>query len=521
MNFIDAAITLLREHGRPMHVEELCREAVERGLLTRPGKTPLRSLKGRLTTEANKPDGGSVVRVEPDVWFLRELELPAEVTPEPAPPKPPIAEEAAPAEKAPAPEEAAEEAAEEEVAPEPANAPAAPARAARAAAITPEERELAELYGDELSATTPVSDLTEYRDEHTADEDRQLMPEIVADRGRGRGRMVGRKGRRGGREEGRQRRERPRAAGGRPATDGKGEGESPEVAAERASAPAAMAAHAPEVAPTEAARALRLRPGSPLSDEAFDTLAELKSGQPMQVKQLAQMMRKRRRLEGDPHELWPLLKAALLTDEQQHRARGLRPRVVHRGRDLFGVATGSLPEELARAERTLERAHLEMLAATHAALAARLGALDLPALERLVQIYLEREGWGSVQWIKRSGRSGYALVEPADVPGPVLVGVRAGDVPVDRRGVGELRAGLEAKDLPRGLLIAPQELSDEARGELDRSGRPISVLVGARMVRAMTSSGIGVVSTAVPVQYLDVELFDEIIGARSPGETAG
>lgn len=102
------------------------------------------------------------------------------------------------------------------------------------------------------------------------------------------------------------------------------------------------------------------------------------------------------------------------------------------------------------------------------------------------------------------------MAEPADIPGPVLVGVRAGDWPVDRRGVGELRAGLDAKDLPRGFLLAPQELSAEARAELDRRGRPVHALVGARMVRALASSGIGVVSTSVPVQYLDVELFDEV-----------
>jgi hypothetical protein len=511
MNFIDAAITLLREHGRPMHVEELCREAVDRGLLSRPGKTPLRSMKARLTTEAKKPDGGGVIRVEPDVWFLRELELPGEEEQEVGEEEasqPPVAEEPEAALQPPV----AEEPEADEEAAAPSEPPAADAETedlvsavTETAAMSPEERDFAELYGDELGSTTPVADLTEYRDEHTQDEDRLLLPEIVAEKGRGRGRVAGRKGRRGGREE-RPRRERARAGDKRPADSEVREG----AAVARVEVSQAEAPVIAEEPPTEGAGALRLRPGSPLSDAAYETLAEVKNGQPMQVKQLAQMMRKRRRLEGDPHEMWPLLKAALLTDEQQHRARGLRPRVVHRGRDLFGAAGGAVRAELARAERALERAHLDMLAATHAALADQLSQLDLPALERLVQLYLEREGWGSVRWIKRSGRSGYALVEPADIPGPVLVGVRAGDVPVDRRGVGELRAGLDAKDLPRGLLIAPQELSEEARVELDRGGRPVTTLIGARMVRAMASSGIGVLSTSVPVQYLDVELFDAI-----------
>ncbi len=654
MNFIDAAITVLREHGRPMHVEELCREAVRRNLLSRPGPNPLRSMKGRLTTEAKKTDGGMVVRVEPDVWSLRDIDPKiakaedaagdtATVTEEPAavPPRPPrgrsaarrgaratageareaepgvgangqdaglrapgeppeepaakVAEgapeepdeeaaEKAPeepeeeaAEKAPeepdekAPEEPEEEAAEK---PRPArrrgrrrrteqpSQEAGPSGAGDAASqpgsagagvseLHPDEAGLVSLYEDEAAATTPMAELTEYRDEHTADEDRPLLPEIVA-KGRGRpgAKYKGRRTKPGGerRGEGEQgeaktgeKAERRRRGKGRGApsseveaadaapkgrdvdappraadTDAEAAGEAREAPVQPAElGPGAPGAGDEHAQPDGAGRidvpgGLRLRPGSPLADGAYDTLAELKSGQAMQVKQLAQMMRKRRRMTGDPKSMWPALKAALLADEEQHRARGLRPRIVHRGRDLFAARAPALPDELLQAETTLESAHLNLLSATLSGLTARLSALDVPALERLAQIYLEREGWGELRWVKRSGRSGYALAEPTDIPGPVLIGVRAGDAPVDRRGVGELRAGLDAKDLPRGLLLAPQELSDEARAELDRRGRPVHALVGARFVRAMAASGIGVVSTAVPVQYLDVEFFDEI-----------
>src|ERR687891_85382 len=72
MNFVDAAVVLLRESQGPMHVEELCRLALERGLLDSPGQSPLRSLKGRLTTELKRGPASRVVRVEDDLWALAD-----------------------------------------------------------------------------------------------------------------------------------------------------------------------------------------------------------------------------------------------------------------------------------------------------------------------------------------------------------------------------------------------------------------------------------------------------------------
>ncbi|HTE52023.1 MAG TPA: winged helix-turn-helix domain-containing protein, partial [Kofleriaceae bacterium] len=67
---MDAAVALLREAHGPLHVEELCRLALERGLLDSPGTSPLRSLKGRLTTELKRGPESRVARIEDDVWGL-------------------------------------------------------------------------------------------------------------------------------------------------------------------------------------------------------------------------------------------------------------------------------------------------------------------------------------------------------------------------------------------------------------------------------------------------------------------
>src|ERR671912_68082 len=72
MNFVDAAVQLLREAASPLHVEELCRLALERDLLDSPGANPLRSFKGRLTTELKRGDESRVVRVEDDLWSLSD-----------------------------------------------------------------------------------------------------------------------------------------------------------------------------------------------------------------------------------------------------------------------------------------------------------------------------------------------------------------------------------------------------------------------------------------------------------------
>ena len=95
--------------------------------------------------------------------------------------------------------------------------------------------------------------------------------------------------------------------------------------------------------------------------------------------------------------------------------------------------------------------------------------------------------------------------------GTILISARAGDAPVDRRGVGELRVGVEAKGLLAGHLFAARELSVEAERELERPGRSIAVYAGDAFVTALLSAGVGVVTAAAPVRYVDDQLFGELL----------
>ncbi len=127
-----------------------------------------------------------------------------------------------------------------------------------------------------------------------------------------------------------------------------------------------------------------------------------------------------------------------------------------------------------------------------------------------MQLYLVQTGWREVEWIKRVDRSGYAVArEPGDGQ-QIMISARAGNQEVDRRGVGELRAGVAAKNMSRGLLLAPRELGSDARSELERPGKPVGAMCGLPWASALVEAGIGVALRMMPVAYLEAELFDRL-----------
>jgi hypothetical protein len=93
----------------------------------------------------------------------------------------------------------------------------------------------------------------------------------------------------------------------------------------------------------------------------------------------------------------------------------------------------------------------------------------------------------------------------------VLLSARSGSEAIDRRAVGELRVGVEAKDLVAGILFSPTDISEDAERELERAGRSIAVVCGAQLVAALVQTGVGVVSSAAPLHYVDDQLLDELL----------
>jgi hypothetical protein len=252
------------------------------------------------------------------------------------------------------------------------------------------------------------------------------------------------------------------------------------------------------------------RVGTPLGDAAATVFAQLRNGQPLPVRQLAAMMRKRSLIETDPEQLWPQLKAELLGDERSYRTLGLRPRIVYRGRDLFAPGPVAM-SQTADAEASVAAALSRLAGATHRALAARIAKASGQGFERLIHAYLVAAGYRDIAWIKRVGGIAYAQAIAPGLDRMVLISARSGDQPIDRRGVGELRVGVEAKDLVAGILFSARELSEDAERELERAGRSISVICGDQLVAALISAGVGVVSAAAPLRYVDDQLLDELL----------
>jgi hypothetical protein len=378
--------------------------------------------------------------------------------------------------------------------------------------LSPEEQELSELYGDDLSAPAIVHG--EYSDRQTADEDRPMMPEINARDERKQQWQERRDRRRQRRDErDRQRHERrehqqAHRHDGRSAEQRSGELRPPPSAPVGRPVPPVPAPVPPPSNGHD--RDALSRVGTPLGDAAATVFAQLRNGQPLPVRQLAAMMRKRSLVETDPEQLWPQLKAELIGDERSYRTLGLRPRIVYRGRDLFAPGPVAM-SQTAEAEANVAAALSRLAGATHRALAVRIAKASGAGFERLIHAYLVAAGYRDIAWVKRVGGISYASALAPGIARTVLISARSGDQPIDRRGIGELRVGVEAKGLVAGILFSARELSEDAERELERAGRSIAVMCGDQLVAALIGTGVGVVSAAAPLHYVDDQLLDELL----------
>jgi len=387
-----------------------------------------------------------------------------------------------------------------------------------AAPLSDEERELSAIYGDDLSA--PAVANREFQDQKTRDEDRPMMPEINAReerKQRWEQRREQRKSRRDERDRQRDERRQQQQAGGGGGRPHEGQQryeqrpEQPQRHEQRGEPPQRPSQQQfvmPKINGHEHDGLARV--GTPLGDAAAAVFAQLRNGQPLPVKQLAAMMRKRSLVNQEPDQLWPQLKAELLGDERSYRTLGLRPRIVYRGRDLF--APGPVAMSMtAEAEAGVATALSKLASATHRAFATRLQKASAAGFERIIHAYLVAAGYRDIDWVKRVGGISYASAVAPGIERTVLLSARSGAEPIDRRGIGELRVGVEAKDLVAGILYSPSELSEDAERELERAGRSISVVCGDQLVATLITAGVGVVSSAAPMHYLDDQLLEELL----------
>jgi hypothetical protein len=60
-------------------------------------------------------------------------------------------------------------------------------------------------------------------------------------------------------------------------------------------------------------------------------------------------------------------------------------------------------------------------------------------------------------------------------------------------------------------LFSVADLSEDAEKELERAGRSIAVVCGDQLVATLIGAGVGVVSAAAPLHYVDDQLLDELL----------
>ncbi len=564
MNFVDTAITLLQESGRAMAAQELCDLAIDRGLLDKPGKNPLRSMKTRLSVEFKKGKESRVLRDDDEAWMLSKppakkakakpaakakakpaakakakpaakakAKPAAKAKAKPAAKakaKPAAKAKAKPAAKAkakPAVKAKAKPAAKAKAKPA-AKAKAKPAAKAKAKPVaksdaavkknaeadtveikvtpppvelTPEEKALVELYGDS-QGTRSATELNEYSDSLTKDEDRPMLPEIRAERRPHRGRERTRRRR--------TRTDRPerssRARSERPERSERSErSERKRSTTTTTTVPRDITGTAIVVVDADAS------PSSQLVAASYGILAALPAGQSMPIRQLTQTLIRKDHLKGHADSLWRMVKGTLLVSEQRRSTRGLVPLVQYLGKDLFSAKAAVGRSAVDVAEAALSQASENYATAVADEMQSRLADLAPQMLERIVYVYLQSTGWTDISWIKRVEKSSYGL---ATAPGAVeqtMIGVRSGPEDLDRRGVGELRAGLHAKNLNSGLLLSPCALSDEAKVELAKDGAHLRVLCGRDFLSDLIAREVGVTWRHQQLPQVDQRFWDALL----------
>jgi hypothetical protein len=247
-------------------------------------------------------------------------------------------------------------------------------------------------------------------------------------------------------------------------------------------------------------------------DAAIEILRGQSPGRGVHVRQLADAAVRRRLVHGEPNEAWRVMRTALAAEPRERLRAGQRPRVRAAGSGLYALARRPPDTELERAEHVFGEARRALRERTGAALERRIAELPAPAFEALARVLLQREGFGPTTFVKRVEGTIYveALRGRGSRPSRCLVGLRAGGTSAGRRAIGELRAGIRARNQDEGLLLLAGRLADDAIAEWKQPGAPLEIADGQAVVETCIRHGIGVINSMVSVDFVDADFFAEL-----------
>lgn len=558
MTFLEAALQILGRERKPLHFKEITEMAVGKKLLTFVGRTPEVTMQTQLTAAVKKAPGNPFVRVKPGVFGL--LRYPDVVEPEAPPaPAPVVAEPKA---------ERAEQAADESSADARRGRRSRRGRRGRGdaddragddvAGDIVAEKEQAAATDDSESLSPPVrveapqgqpsGDVVpmaasgdDAAGADAGDDDGDIAGDDDADgemaaggaagegegEGPGRRRRRRRRRRRGGADAGGLQTE--AATGAQPFVadfrggDSMGDDDLGADVAEsesepRGSAPvhsndaAGSSVASSDVPPSSDSQGDQGRRIMAPIDAAIEVLRGQAPGRGVHVRQIADAAVRRRLIHGEAHEAWRVVRAALAAEGKERLRAGLRPRIRAAGSGLFALARRPADLDLEKAEHVYGEAVRALRERTLASLELRLGELANGAFEALARVLLQREGFGPATFVKRVEGTVYleALRGRGWKPSKCLVALRWGATPAGRRAIGELRAGVRARNADEGVLLLAGRLAEEAIREWKQPGPPIEVVDGPAMAEACGRHGVGVINAQVSVDFVDADFFAEL-----------
>lgn len=263
--------------------------------------------------------------------------------------------------------------------------------------------------------------------------------------------------------------------------------------------------------PTEVSEPAGRKIMTPL-DAAIEVLRGQAPGRGIHVRQIADSAVRRRLVHGEPNEAWRVIRAALAAEPKGRLRAGLRPRVRAAGSGLFALARRSPDPEIEQAEQVFGEARRALRERTILSLERRIAELPAPAFEALARVLMQREGFGPATFVKRVEGTIYleALRGRGSRPSRCLVALRPGATTAGRRAIGELRAGIRARNQEEGLIMLAGRLAEDAITEWKQAGTPVEIADGPALAETCVRHGVGVIGATVSVDFVDADFFAEL-----------
>ena len=249
-----------------------------------------------------------------------------------------------------------------------------------------------------------------------------------------------------------------------------------------------------------------------LADAAYDVMRGASDGRALTHRQIAEIAVKRRLVRGELVDVSRAMRVALVREQRHRDSEGLRPRIRTVGPGQYVLGERKLEPELYNAERELLYRASRTREATRVALRRRLRQLPAGAFELLMRLLLERMGMMGTEIVKRGdgvvyyggmiGRGGRSL--------KVLAAIRPGEGELSKEAVGELRAGVRLRGFDEGMVLCAARAGGAAVTEVC-AAPGIELYDQDALTELMIRQHLGVRRMHLPVDYLDTELFNELL----------